>query len=347
MSEARFENVLRELRYAAPPAPEQLRERVGALPEPLARGGFRLRPALVAATAIAVAVAVGAAAIGGFQGASSTTRGNAEAGKILSGTRSQQRAKPANKTATGSTRTGGGLQAYDRGPLQLGSVLTPGSRLQNYDVAMSARVDDLSDATKSAVRTTRKLGGYVAAADYATDQSAGDSRLDLRVPVQNVQRAIGSLTELGTILSQRISVADLQATVDRFEQRRSMFRQVIAELEARQRTLGLTPTEQKRLNGAKRTVARLSEARARLVRQGAYAKISLTLTTRKPIAEHSEPGRFGRFWGDAGDIFGKEAIIVLYALVVAGPFALLAALALLAERARRRRADSLLLKETA
>ena len=341
MSEARFENVLRELRDAAPPAPEQLRERVSALQEPLARGGFRLRPALVAAAAIAVAVALGAAAIGGFQGASSTPRGNAEAGKIFSGSRT-----PANKTTAGSARTGQ-LQAYDRGPLQLGSFLTPGSRLQNYDVAMSARVDDLSDATKSAVRTTRRLGGYVAAANYATDQSAGDSRLDLRVPVQSVQRAIGSLTELGTILSQRISVADLQATVDRFEQRRFVFRQVIAELEAKQRTVGLTPTEQKRLDGAKRTVARLSEARARLVRQGTYAKISLTLTTRKPIAKQAAPGRFGRFWGDAGDILGKEAIIVLYALVVAGPFVLLAALALLAERARRRRADSLLLKETA
>jgi hypothetical protein len=346
MSEARLENVLRELRYAAPPAPEQLRERVGALPEPLARGGFRLRPTLVAAASIAVAVAVGAAAIGGFQGSSSTPRGNGEVvgGPMMSGSRSQR--TPANKATAGSARTGE-FQAYDKGSLQLGSVLTPGSRLQNYDVAMSARVDDLSDATKSAVRTTRRLGGYVAAADYATDQKAGDSRLDLRVPVQNVQRAIGRLTELGTILSQRISVADLQATVDRFEQRRSAFRQVIAELEAKQRIVGLSPAEQRRLDGAKRTVARLSEARARLVRQGIYAEISLTLTTRKPIAKHSAPGRFDRFWGDAGDILGKEAIIVLYALVVAGPFVLLAVLALLAERARRRRADSRLLEEAA
>jgi len=44
-------------------------------------------------------------------------------------------------------------------------------------------------------------------------------------------------------------------------------------------------------------------------------------------------------------MLGKEAIIVLYALVVAGPFVLLAALALLAERTRRRRADSRLLQE--
>jgi hypothetical protein len=59
------------------------------------------------------------------------------------------------------------------------------------------------------------------------------------------------------------------------------------------------------------------------------------------------PGRFDRFWGNAGGILGKEAIAVLYALVVAGPFAILAALAFLAERARRRRADHRLLEETA
>ena len=90
----------------------------------------------------------------------------------------------------------------------------------------------------------------------------------------------------------------------------------------------------------------MSQRRATLFRQGAYAKISLSLTTRKSAAQPTQPGRFGRFWGDAGDILGKEAIVVLYALVVAGPFALLAALAVLGERARRRRAATRLLEET-
>jgi hypothetical protein len=226
------------------------------------------------------------------------------------------------------------------------SPVLPSSRLQRYDVALSARVDDLSQSTKSAIRTTRRLGGYVAAADYATGQSTGDSRLDLRVPVQNVQKAIGRFTELGTILSQRISVADLQAGVDRLEQRLSKVQRLIDELEAKQRRVGLTPAEQATLGNANRTILRLSKSQARLVSQGTYAKISLTLTTRKPAAKQTTPGRFDRFRGDAGDILGKEAIIVLYALVVAGPFALLAALALLGERARRRRADSRLLEET-
>ena len=70
------------------------------------------------------------------------------------------------------------------------------------------------------------------------------------------------------------------------------------------------------------------------------------MTTREPAAKDEEPGRFETFWGDAGDILGKEAIGVLYALVIVGPFAILAALAFFAERARRRRADHRLLEET-
>src|SRR5919109_4121499 len=67
MSEARFEIVARELRATAPPAPEALRERIRALPEPSTRRTFRPRPALALAVAIAIAVGVGAAAIGGLR----------------------------------------------------------------------------------------------------------------------------------------------------------------------------------------------------------------------------------------------------------------------------------------
>ena len=50
---------------------------------------------------------------------------------------------------------------------------------------MRLRVANLSDATSSAMRTTSRLHGYVASADYSTK---GDSRLDLRVPVQRACR---------------------------------------------------------------------------------------------------------------------------------------------------------------
>ena len=208
---------------------------------------------------------------------------------------------------------------------------------------MSLRVRDLSRATQAAVRETRRLGGYVAAADYATGNNVGDSSLKLRVPVGRLQQAIARFTDLGTILSQHIVVADLKAPLDRTDARIAALRKVVAELEAKS---FLTPDEHARLDTAKRTLRRLAQSRANLVREGSFAKISLQLTTRKAAAQPVAPGRFERFWGDAGDILGKEAIGVLYALVIAGPFLILAVFALLAERTRRRRADHRLLGET-
>ncbi len=341
MSQPEFDVMLLELRVKAPRAPETLRERVQALPEPVPRGfRLRLRPALAAAAAIAVALGVGAAVVGGLGGSSSRETAREGEAKMLNALPAQAERRP---------RTLAPLPNTPNVPFQSDSrrfSLAPGSRLQHYDVSMQARVDDLSGATKRAVRTTRKLGGYVAAADYSTDRTTGDSTLDLRVPVQHVQQAIASFTELGTILSQRIALTDLQASVDRIRERVAEFRDRIAKLEAKRRTIGLTPEEQGELAGLKRNVRRLTGSQRTLVRSATYAEVQLLLTTRKVAPKHVAPGRFDRFRDNAGDILGKEAIAVLYALVVAGPFVLLAALALLAERARRRRADSRLLEET-
>jgi hypothetical protein len=318
MSEASFESALQELRESAPPAPERLHELVQTLPTAKQRRPvrLRLRPGLVAVVAIAIAVGLGAAVIGGL-------------------TNSRKR-----ETSQGAT-------ALERLPLAKGAraqafgsqiVPTPGltakSRLQRQDVAMRLRVRDLSGATQSAVRTTRRLGGYVAGADYSTSSDIGNSRLALRVPVTNLQKAIARFTELGTILSQHISVADLQGGLDSLDAR-------IARKQRRVETLHGARREREQ-----RALARLLRSRQALIREGTYARISLQLTTRKAAAKHVEPGRLGRFWVNAGDILGREAIAVLYALVVVGPLVFLAALVFLAERARRRRSDHRLLEET-
>ena len=305
MPETSFDIALQELRDTAPRAPERLRDSVHAMPAPQPRRSLRLRPALAAAIAIAVAVGLGAAVIGGVTGSSGQ---EAQREVVL------QAREPA---PTDRDQAGQELRS-------LAPDLTPKTRLQQQQVSMRLRVDDLSGATQTAIRETRKLGGYVAAANYSTDETGGESRLDLRVPTQNVQKAIASFTELGTILAQRISVADLQAGLDRLDAR-------IAKA---------------RREGDKQALNRLERSRVALVREGSYARVSLQLTTRKPAENQEAPGRFEQFWGDAGDILGKEAIAVLYALVIVGPFAILAALAFFVERARRRRADHRLLEET-
>jgi hypothetical protein len=317
MSEASY---LVELREAAPPAPDRLREVVRALPTAESRRTPRFRPALAAAAAIAVAVGLGAAVIGGVtnSGNGTGTRTSAERGLAF---------EP-NSSAHGAAGQAAKLPASKADQFQDRSIilapsLTAKSRLQRQDVAMSLRVKDLSGATQSAVRTTRRLGGFVAGADYSTNTDAGDSRLTLRVPVANLQKAIASFTGLGTIISQHISVADLQVGVDRLDKRIATARRA----------------------GHERKAAQLLRRRAALVREGTYAKVSLQLTTTKPAAKHVAPTRFDRFWDNTKDILGKELIAVLYALVLAGPFLLLAALAILGERARRRRADHRLLEE--
>ena len=345
MSEARFEDLMRELRAAAPTAPDALRERVRALPQPGASRQLQWRPVLAAAAVIALGIGIGAAAIGGFR---DQTSGPRSASSGASGARERVLTKETPQGA--ELPRGRAFQGLQGNPAQrdFGALskapdaLAPGGRLQRYETTMELRVKDLSEATKSAIRTTRALDGYVAAADYGTAGSSGDSTLDLRVPIQRVQQAIASFSELGTILSQHISVADLQAQVDTVDRRLAAARATIAKLEAKP---SLTPAEQIRLAEAKRTARSLRRSRAGLVQEGTYARVSLQLTTRKVAAEPAAPGRFDRFWDNASEILGKELIAVLYALIVIGPFALLAAAALLAERARRRRADHRLLEE--
>jgi hypothetical protein len=311
MSEASFETVLSELRHTAPPAPERLRGLVRSLPAATPRFSLRVRPAISAAIVTMLVVGVGVSIYAGLRGdpAGHLNRANYFSGAVQNG----------SKATTDRNLTPS--RAFEA---QTAPGLTAKSRLQKQDVGMRLRVDDLSSATQSAVRTTRRLGGFVAGADYATGSNEGNSRLALRVPVANLQKAIASFTNLGTILSQHISVADLQGGLDRLDARIAKARHA----------------------GHARTVARLERRRDALIREGTYAHVSLQLTTAKPAAKNVVPGRFDRFLDRSGDILGKEAIAVLYALVVAGPFVLIAALLFLAERTRRRRADHRLLEET-
>jgi uncharacterized protein DUF4349 len=246
--------------------------------------------------------------IGGFSGSANETHG---VSPVAGAERTGTLLVPSPKGQPQDTR-------------QFAPSLTAKSRLQRQGVSMRLRVKDLSGATQDAVRTTRRLGGFIAGADYATASNEGNSRLALRVPVANLQQAIASFTNLGTILSQHISVADLQTGLDRLDTR-------IAKA---------------RKTGHKRTLERLERRRDALVREGTYARVTLQLTTEKPAAQHAAPGRFARFWDTTGTILGTELIAVLYVLFLAGPFVLIAAALVLAERTRRRRADHRLLEET-
>jgi Domain of unknown function (DUF4349) len=342
MSEPRIDEIVRELRATAPPAPQNVRERIRALPEPEPRRTFRirLRPVLAGAAAAAVLLGVGAAAVNGLTKDSSTPSKRESLGSEL-GESSRDSATFEARTRRARAET---LLAPTLSPRDAAAV-PPSTRLQNYHARLRLRLesrDELSDAMKRAVLETRRLGGYVVSAQYA-QAAQGDGSLVVRVPIARVQDAIASFSSLGTILEQRISLQDIQPQADRLGKSIAAKQRRIAQLEAK---TVRTPAEQAELAATRADLTRLTQQRAAVVRQGAYARVALGLTTRKAAAptKKDEPGAFGSFLDDAGNIFAMEAIAVLYALVVVGPFALLAAFALFGERARRRRANHALLE---
>jgi Domain of unknown function (DUF4349) len=343
LGDPRFQEIVNELREKAPPAPEGLRERVGATARSESartvggRWNLGLRRGLALAAACTVAVGVGAALVNGLTG--SGEPGQRAVSKELSSS--------GNARTLKAGRAWTRAKALDAAGAPSGTLPPARRRLQDYDARMRLRVKDaasLDRATKRAMRDTRSLGGFVASIDFGTrPEEQGDASLVLRVPVARVQEAVARYTELGTIVSQQVKINDLQPQADRLTQRATELRRRIAKLVAKSRKSGLTVDERIQLENARRDLQSVTGHRSRLVREASYATVTLELTTDKAAEKREEPGAFRTFWDDASKILGTELIGLLYALVVAGPFVLLAILALIAERSRRRRANDSLL----
>jgi hypothetical protein len=179
---------------------------------------------------------------------------------------------------------------------------------------------DLSAATQRALRTTRRLGGYVVTVNYGTPEpTEGAASLRVRIPVTRVQAAIVQFSGLGRILAQQTRITDLQQQLDEL-------------------------TRQIRRTKEKERVQALRRQRIQLNRRAAYATVDLALTTHEPEPKAATPSRFDRAVDDAGGVLTTELAIGAYILIVASPFLLLLAAAFAGSRAYRRYADQRLLE---
>jgi len=203
------------------------------------------------------------------------------------------------------------------------------------------------------MRITRTLGGFVVRADYgAAAGGEGDSLLVVRVPVGKVSEAVLRFSQLGTVTSQQVSLADLQGAYNAQTDLIVALRNTIATLQRELRGPGLTPAGRddlsRRLANARRSLDAALGSRRATERRGRLAQVSLTLTTREgaqPVAP-SKPGRFEQTLRDALGVLGALVTWLLAGLIVAGPFLALAVGTVALERRRRRRADRRLLEQT-
>jgi hypothetical protein len=350
-------DLLNELRSGRPVASESLRQRVRAIgaaePVPRRRTVTLRRASIVLVPACLIAL-VGAGALHGLLSGTgdkpAALRGEAATTVMRKAPTPVELAPLQDRGLAPHRSASSGVLA----PAQRAQIGLPpsGVRLQNYTAFLRLHVadlDKLSSATKDAMRFTRRVGGYVASVDYGTGKR-GQAALVLRIPVDRVQQAVVHFSGLGTILTQQVSIEDVQGQVNDQTKRIAVLRQQVAIIERTLRTQTLTPEARARLEiQLANTKARLAAAvrqKGATVRRARLARVSLTLTTEKETAVPSKPGRIDNALDDAGAILTKEAAIALYVLVVAGPLLLLAAAALAGGRLLRRRGEQRLLERT-
>jgi Domain of unknown function (DUF4349) len=347
----RFAELAALLRDARPRPSEELRAHVrrlaltpaAARPE---RRRFPPRRLLTLAPALVLAAAL-AAGIGVLASRTPSTGGADEEAAV--GTRTLETLNPA--PATAEADQSGTL----RGATTPGGVLPPaGRRAQEYRAELRVHVgsvDELSSLTSSAMRITRSLGGYVVTASYdAPGGGDGDSLLVVRVPVRRVQDAIFQFSQLGSILAQHVSVADLQAQLDRQADAIAAIRRTIVRLETRLEDSTLSPETRERLRlqllDARRTRDARQAGRSATKQRAATARVALTLTTRDEAQPAPPPpeGRFERTLRDALSVLGAVLTWLLAGLIVLSPVVALGLLAAVLLRLRRRAEERRLLE---
>jgi hypothetical protein len=350
--------ILNELR-GLPPAPERLRERVRSLPEPKPRVAWSfphvgLRRSFVVLAPAVLVVAFGAAALHGvFAGGPqdqtlSALPARAEHGAVWNGTTTTP--ETFSPSSPADSAAGMSSKALTQGATRAAALPPSATRLNKYEAWLRVRVsrDELSRSATRAMQIARGYGGYVASVDMNTPGTSGRALLVLRVPVTKVEDAVMQLGKLGDVTAQHVRIQDLQRIANQQEAAILKLRTTIANLE--QRLAGSLSNAERvqleyQLAQAKQTLAQRTAVHKGTVREGTIATISTTLYVQQAaVAKPHQQGRLGRTLDDAGSFLVRELSWFLYAAIVFGPIALLAAAIVLAVRAGRRRSDTRLLE---
>jgi Domain of unknown function (DUF4349) len=337
MIDERFDEIVAALRAETPATPASLADRVAeATADAPTQPRFTARRLLVFAAPAVAGLSLAVAVAVGLNSAIDAPGDDSEQTASQTITEADARALQPRQP-----RTAPSFAPLDEPPAETAqkrsaSPAPSGRRAQEYHATLQLLVDgtdDLSATTQRALRTTRRLGGYLVSVTYATPEpSEGTAAVQVRIPVSRVQAAIVQFSSLGRILSQDTRIADLQQPLD--ELTRS-----IRRLE--RRAAGATGAEQARIRAQ---IAALRRQRIEINRRAAFATVNLALTTREPKEPAVAPGRLDRALGDAVGILLAELVIAAYVLIVASPLLLLLVAGFFGNRAYRRHADQRLLE---
>jgi hypothetical protein len=224
-------------------------------------------------------------------------------------------------------------------------------RLTHTDASLTVSVPDtnrLREATDAATRIATSLGGFAQSVVYRTPAGgAGTSYIELRIPAQNVQRALARIGALGTLVSQEVSVQDLQHDLAVESAQIAQLRRRIAALQDALRSPALPEAQrvllQIKLAESKRALAQRLAARKGTVAAATTSRVSLVISTDASSVAPVQHGRIHRMLHSAVGFLALEGTLALYLLIVVSPLLLVAALFWGLARLRRRRDEVRLL----
>ena len=336
--------LIHELRASRPSAPAELRARVRAVASerpirsPWASWRFPLRRGMLVAVPAAAALAIASAGVLGIARSDSPEPVSQAALE-----KSTLQASPEYDTSTaGSGADAGRTQAQP-------APSTTGQRAQRVSATLTVEVKDanaVSHAAQSALDLTRSLGGYVVASSVATGDE-GSASITVRVPVDKVQDAITGLSDLGRLVSQQVTIDDLQQNLDELTRREASTRTQISRIRARLESETLDPQTEAVLRSRLQTLrADLVSIRGELAATNAGARMStiqLSVVTPGATGAVAPASRIDRMIDEALNVLAWEGVVALGLLIVLAPFALVGLAAWLGRRVYRRHEEERLL----
>ena len=330
-------DLIHQLRASRPSAPPELRVRIREIaaaqpkPKPAPWASWRLpgRRGVLVAVPAAAALAFATAGVLGLA--------RSDAPQSVALDRAQ-----AEKTMLESATD---LLA----PTQGAADATNAGRAQRVSATLTVEVSDsdaVSRAAQDALDLTRSLGGHVVSSSVTTGEQ-GSAQITVRVPVAKVQDAITGLSGFGRIVSQQVTIEDLQATLDQLEKREAKVRSEIARIRARLESESLDAQTDAVLRAKLQTLrAELVGLRTNIASTEAEARMStiqLTVVTPGASGAVAPPSRLDRTIDEALNVLAWEGVIALAMLIVLAPFALVAFAAWLGRRLYRRHEEERLL----
>ena len=331
-------DLMYELRASRPSAPSELRARVREIAaEQPARAAwpswrFPIRRAVFVAVPAAAALAFASAGVVGLS--------RSDGSQQYAG-RDAQTEKTMLESAT--------VPSGSLAPSQGAADAATGNRAQRVSATLTVEVSDsdaVSQAAQEALDLTRSLGGYVVSSSVATGEE-GSASITVRVPVGKVQDAITGLSGLGRIVSQQVTIDDLQQTLDELERQEATVRGQIARIRARLDTETLDAQTEAVLRAKLQTLrSELTQLRTGISSTQAEARMStiqLTVVTPGAIGAVAPPSRVDRAVDEALNVLAWEGVVALGMLIVLAPFALVAIAAWLGRRLYRRHEEERLL----